>query len=87
MKYCEIIADNISKAGSYSELGRQIHEDLRIQHSEWVQANGESPICESYRARLMELLGDLEEVWEHSPPVVPTQKCEERCKRRVVDGL
>ena len=28
MKYCEIIADNISKAGSYSELGRQIHEDL-----------------------------------------------------------
>ena len=56
MKYCEIIADNISKAGSYSELGLQIHEDLQIQHSEWVQANGESPIWDSYEARLIELL-------------------------------
>ena len=77
MKYCEIIADNISKAGSHSEFGRQIHEDLRIHHPEWAQANGESPICDSNEARLMELLGDLEEVWEHSPPVVPTHEREQ----------
>ena len=47
---------------TYTELRRQIHDDLRVQHPEWVQSNGESPICDSYEVRLMELLGDLEEV-------------------------
>ena len=39
----------------YTELRQQIHNDLRIQHPEWVQANGESPMCDSYEARLEEL--------------------------------
>jgi hypothetical protein len=38
---------------TYGELRQQIHNDLRIQHPEWVQPNGESPICDSYEARLM----------------------------------
>jgi hypothetical protein len=41
---------------TYTELLQKIHGDLRIQHPEWVQPNGESPICDSYEARLMELL-------------------------------
>ncbi len=41
---------------TYGELRQQIHHDLRIQHPEWVQPNGESPICDSYEVRLMELL-------------------------------
>jgi len=41
---------------SYAELRQQIHHDLRLQHPEWIQTNGESPICDSYEARLMELL-------------------------------
>ena len=41
---------------TYAELRQQIHQDLRIQHPEWVQPNGESPICDSYEVRLMELL-------------------------------
>jgi len=41
---------------TYGELRQQIHNDLRIQHPEWVQPNGESPICDSYEARLMEQL-------------------------------
>jgi hypothetical protein len=41
---------------SYAELRRQIHDDLRLQHPEWIQPDGESPICDSYEARLMELL-------------------------------
>jgi hypothetical protein len=41
---------------TYAELRQQIHDDLRIQHPEWVQPNGESPMCDSYEARLMELL-------------------------------
>jgi hypothetical protein len=41
---------------TYAELRQQIHHDLRIQHPEWVQPNGESSICDSYEVRLMELL-------------------------------
>jgi hypothetical protein len=44
---------------TYTELRQQIHDDLRLQHPEWVQPNGESPICDSYEARLRELLGTL----------------------------
>jgi hypothetical protein len=42
---------------TYSELRQQIHHDLRIQHPEWIQPDGESLMCDSYEARLMELLG------------------------------
>jgi hypothetical protein len=31
---------------TYTELLQQIHDDLRIQHPEWVQPNGESPTCD-----------------------------------------
>jgi hypothetical protein len=41
---------------TYTELRQQIHDDLRIQHPEWVEPNGESPVCDFYEARLMELL-------------------------------
>jgi hypothetical protein len=44
---------------TYTELWQQIHHDLRIQHPEWVQPNGSSPMCDSYEARLMELLDPL----------------------------
>ncbi len=44
------------KIHTYSALLRQIHNDLRVQHPEWIQPNGESPLCDSYEARLMELL-------------------------------
>ena len=41
---------------TYTELRQQFHHDLRVQHPEWVQPDGESPMCDSYEARLMELL-------------------------------
>ena len=44
---------------TYTELRQQIHDDLRIQHPEWIQPNGESPVCDSYEARLMQLLAGL----------------------------
>ncbi len=51
----------------YADLLEQIHGDLRAQHPEWIQPNGESPMCDSYEARLMELLAgsnqaDLHEI-------------------------
>ena len=36
-----------------TELRKQIHNDLRIQHPEWVEPNGESSM------RIMELLDAL----------------------------
>jgi len=65
------------QAHTYTELRQQIHNDLRIQHPEWVQPNGESPICDSYEARLMDLLEDLEEVREGSLPAVASHECEQ----------
>jgi hypothetical protein len=44
---------------TYADLRKQIHEDLRIQHPEWIQPNGESPLCDSYEARLMKTLQSL----------------------------
>lgn len=41
---------------TYSELKQQIHDDLRIQHPEWIESSGESPTCDSYEARLTEML-------------------------------
>ena len=41
---------------SYTELQEQIHQDLRIQHPDWVQPNGDCPTCDSYELRLAELL-------------------------------
>ena len=41
---------------TYAALLQQIHHDLRIQHPEWIQQDGRSPMCDSYEERLMELL-------------------------------
>ena len=44
---------------TYAELRQQIHDDLRIQHPEWVEPDGKSPMCDSYETRLTELLDSL----------------------------
>ena len=44
------------KLRTYADLLQKIHNDLRLQHPEWIQPNGECPTCDSYEARLMELL-------------------------------
>lgn len=41
---------------SYISLQKDIHEALRIQHPEWVEADGRSPTCDLYEARFAELL-------------------------------
>ena len=48
-----------SQVHTYSDLRQQIHHDLRVQHPEWILPNGESPLCDSYEARLMEVLRTL----------------------------
>ncbi len=42
---------------SYRDLQQQIHNDLRVQHPDWIEPNGDCPTCASYESRLAELLG------------------------------
>ena len=46
-------------SNSIAQLRQQIHNDLRIQHPEWIGPNGDSPKCDLYEARLMEELDIL----------------------------
>jgi hypothetical protein len=46
-------------SNSIAELRQQIHDDLRIQHPEWIEPNGDCPECDLYEARLMEELDTL----------------------------
>src|SRR6266436_2253384 len=46
---------------TYTELRQQIHDDLRIQHPEWVEPNGESS---------MRLLEQLDTLTRRRPPIV-----------------
>jgi hypothetical protein len=41
---------------SYAELQEQLHHDLRAQHPEWIDANGNSPMLDWYDRRLAELV-------------------------------
>jgi hypothetical protein len=44
---------------TYTELQQQIHDDLRLQHPDWVKPTGDCPLCEEHEARLKELLDAL----------------------------
>ena len=62
------------KVDSYTGLLRQIRNDLRVQHPEWIQPNGQCPMCDSYEARLIELLSIPGEPNDNMVPVsdIPT---------------
>ena len=45
------------KIRGYAELQALIRASLRSQHPEWIQPDGNSPICDEYDARLAYLLG------------------------------
>ena len=61
---------------TYSELRHQIHDDLRIQHPEWVKPNGESPKCDSYDACLTEMVDTLTRRASNRPIVPPLRVLE-----------
>jgi len=49
-------AAGFRRHGSFATLQLQIHNDLRAQHPEWIQLNGDCPTCDFYEARLAQLL-------------------------------
>ncbi len=69
------------KPDTYADLLQQIRNDLRVQHPEWIQPNGESPMCDSYEARLIELLSastpgksNVNKVAGRDIPILPNAK-------------
>src|SRR5262249_51268137 len=59
---------------TYADLLRQIHNDLRNQHPEWIQPDGESPMCDSYEVRLMGLLDTSIGMESNQPTIDLTRK-------------
>ena len=51
----------VHKVDTYANLVQQIRNDLRLQHPDWIQPNGQCPMCDWYEARLIELLSIPEE--------------------------
>ena len=66
---------------TYSELLQQIHDDLRIQHPEWVNSDGSSPTCDSYESRLMELLDALTRRGSNESIAAPRRALEQGLNR------
>ena len=66
---------------TYIGLRQQIHHDLRIQHPDWVNSDGSSPICDSYDTRLMELLDNLTRMGSHESIAAPHRALEQGLKR------
>jgi hypothetical protein len=62
---------------TYTELQQQIHDDLRIQHPEWIESNGESPRCDSYDACLTEMLDTLTRRGSNGSIVPPLRALEQ----------
>ena len=46
----------VAEIPGHAKLQREIHDALRAQHPEWIEADGNSPTCDSYESRLVELL-------------------------------
>ena len=46
----------VPKIPGYSKLQRKMHDALRAQHPEWVEADGRSPMCDYYESLFATLL-------------------------------
>jgi hypothetical protein len=46
----------IPEVAGYAELQREMHDALRTQHPEWIEADGKSPTCDYYEKLFAQLL-------------------------------
>ena len=46
----------VAEVSGYTELQREMHDALRAQHPEWIEADGKSPMCDYYESLLAALL-------------------------------
>jgi hypothetical protein len=46
----------VAEVPGYTDLQREMHDALRAQHPEWIEADGKSPKCDYYESLFAELL-------------------------------
>jgi hypothetical protein len=46
----------VAEVPGYAKLQREMHDALRAQHPEWIEADGKSPRCDYYESRFAVLL-------------------------------
>jgi hypothetical protein len=46
----------VPEVPGYAELQREMHDALRAQHPEWIEADGKSPTCDYYESLFAALL-------------------------------
>ena len=51
---------------SYAELQKQLHNDLLVQHPEWIDSDGSCPTCDEYDRRLAQLISMFEAAHQHA---------------------
>lgn len=66
---------------SFTALQLQIHNDLRTQHPEWIEPNGESPMCDFYEDRLAQLLEAYEQTGSDESAAEVHRALEEQATR------
>jgi len=70
---------------TYTELRQQIHDDLRIQHPEWVEPNGESSMCLMEELDTLTRRGSDESLLPKVPPGLEGKV--ERAFRKLCEAL
>ena len=51
---------------SYAELQKQLHNDLLVQHPEWIDSDGSCPTCDAYDRRLAQTISMFEAAHQHA---------------------
>ena len=51
---------------SYAELKNQLHNDLLVQHPEWIDSDGSCPTCDEYDRRLAQIISMFEAAHQHA---------------------
>lgn len=46
----------VPEVRGYAELQHEMHDALRAQHPEWIEADGKSPMCDYYESLFAALL-------------------------------
>ena len=65
----------IPEVPGYGELQREIHDALSAQHPNWIEADGNSPTCDSYESLFAEpLVRHQTNSWPAQAPSMPKKE-------------
>jgi hypothetical protein len=68
----------VPEVPGYTELQREMHDALRAQHPEWIEADGKSPTCDYYESLFVQLLvshrAHARAHYDHLPNITKTER-------------